>query len=329
MSSALLALILALPAGAATRAKTAKEPAYGVLILAYGVGGSWRKDLGTLRAQLKGHAVESVERVEGSPDGVGVQRALDKLLNQHVGKVVAVPLATLSESPSVDEARYLFGIREEPVNDRPDAREKEMKAPHSANKSALVLPSDGRRLKRLASRVPLVLTATIDRSPVLAEILADRAKALSRDPAKDAVVLVGVGPRSDAALKTWKTSASAVAEQVRRKGGFRKAAVAAVRSGVRAGQQDQDRTEIRSTFHALTSEGRVVVVPLAPDGSLVERMLKRDLGNTAYRWDGKGLLGDRRLVDWVAATAEAASKLPDVRQYKDGAPDAPMMGGFR
>lgn len=328
MTSLLLALVLALPAGAAPRVKAAKAPSYGILILAYGVGGSWRKDLGALRSRLKGHAVESVERIEGSPDGVGVQRALDKLLNQHVDKVVAVPLAALSESPAVDEARYLFGIREEPVTDRPDAREKEMPGPRAAVKSALVLPADGRRLKRLTSRVPLVLAATIDRSQVLAEILADRAKALSRDPARDAVVLAGVGPRSDAALTSWKAAASAVAEQVRQKGGFRKAAAVAVRGGVRAGQRDKDREELRTTLRALTSEGRVVIVPLAPDGSLVERMLKRDLGNAAYHWDGKGLLGDRRLLDWVGSAAEAASKLPDARRYKDGAPGAPP-GGWR
>ena len=99
-----------------------------------------------------------------------------------------------------------------------------------------------------------------------------------------------------------------------------------MRSGVRAGQQDKDREELRATFRALIGEGgTVIVVPLAPDGSLVERMLKRDLGFAAYRWDGKGLLGDRRLLDWVAAAAEAASKLPDVRQYKD----ATAMGGLR
>ncbi|MEK7384105.1 MAG: hypothetical protein AAB262_12580, partial [Elusimicrobiota bacterium] len=228
--SVLFALVLALPAGAAPRVKTGKEPAYGILILAYGVAGSWRKDLGTLRTQLKGRAIESVERIEGSADGVGVQRALDKLQNQRVAKIVAVPLVTLSQSPAVDEARYLFGIREEPVSDRPDAQEKVMRAPHAAGKSALVLPPSVRRLKRLASRVPLVLAATIDDSPVLSDILADRAKALSRDPARDAVVLAGVGPRSDAALKIWKTAAAAVAEQVRQKGGFRKAAVAVVRS---------------------------------------------------------------------------------------------------
>lgn len=329
MTAATLALLLALPASAAPRMRTSKEPAYGVLILAYGVGGSWRKDLGALRTQIKGHAVESVEPMEGTPDTVGVQRALDRLVNQHVGKVVAVPLATISESPAVDGARHLFGIREEPVSDRPDAREKEMQAPHAAGKSALPSQSDGRRAKRLNSRVPLVLTATIDRSPVLAAILADRAKALSRDPERDSVILVGMGPRSDQALKTWMTSASAVAEEVRKKGGFREAAAVAVRTGVRAGQQDKDRETLRETFRAMTKQGgTVIVVPLAPDGSRIEKLFKRDIGFAAYRWDGKGLLGDRRLLDWVAATAEAASSLPDVRTYKDGAPGAPL-GGWR
>jgi len=232
----------------------------------------------------------------------------------------------VSDSPAMDDLRYLFGLRSEPVSDRPDARQKEMKAPHAAGKSALVLPPDGRRLKRLECRVPLVLAATIDKSPVLAEILADRAKALSREPARESLVLVGYAPRSDAALTTWKASAQAIAEQVRAKAGLRRAVAVGVREGVRYGQQDKDRKELHETFRTLTTAGRVIIVPLAPDGSRVERLLKRDLGNTAYRWDGKGVLGDKRLLDWVRSAAETASKLPDVRQYRDGAPGAPLGG---
>lgn len=321
MTPLLLAVAFAVPAAAAP--SRAQEPTYGILILAYGVGGAWRKDLAVLRGQIKGHAVESVERIEGSPDGVGVQRALDRLLAQHVVKVVAVPLITVSESPALEEVRYLFGVREEPVMDRPDSRQKEMKPPRAAAKRTLSAPFDGRRLKRLQSRVPLVLAAPIDASPILAAILADRAKALSREPAKDAVVLLGMGPRSDESLKAWKTAAAAIAERVRAQGGFRKGAAAAVRAGVRYGQQDKDREELRALLRALTTEGRVVVVPLAPDGSQVERLFKRGLGNAAYRWDGKGVLGDKRLLDWILSAAEAASKLPDGRRYRDGAPTAP------
>jgi len=317
----LLALSFTVPAAAMP--SRAKEPTYGILILAYGAGGAWRKDLAVLRGQIKGHAVESVERVEGSPDGVGVQRALDRLLAQHVAKVVAVPLITVSESPALEEVRYLFGVREDPVTDRPDSREKEMKPLRTKARNALSPPLDGRRLKRLQSRVPLVLAAPIDASPILAAILADRAKVLSREPAKDAVVLLGRGPRSDESLKTWKTAATAIAERVRVQGGFRKSAAVAVRAGVRYGQQDKDREELRALLRALTTEGRVVVVPLAPDGSQVERLFKRDLGNAAYRWDGKGVLGDKRLLDWIRSTAEASSKLPDGRRYRDGAPTAP------
>jgi len=312
-----LALALAAPAGAFPVG--AKEQPYGILIIAYGVGGPWRKDLMALRDQLKGHALEIVEKSENASNSVGVQKAIDRLTLHRVGKIVAVPLAALAESPALDEDRYLFGVREDPPSDRPDARQKEMKPLHSEVKSSLVLPGAGRRLSRLKSAVPLVLTETIDKSPVLAEILADRAKALSRDPSREAILLVGAGPRSDEALKAWKASAQAVADKVQERGGFRTGAVAVVRAGVRAGQQDKDREELRAIFRTLSTEGRIVAVPLAPDGTSLERLFKRELGNAAYRWDGKGLIGDRRLVEWVRAKAEAGAKLPDSRQYRDGA----------
>ena len=324
MKALVLALVLAAPAGASSVPR--QEQPYGILILAYGVGGPWRKDLMALRDQLKGHALEIVEKSENASNSVGVQKAVDRLLTHRVGKIVAVPLAALAESPALDEDRYIFGVREEPPSDRPDARQKEMKPPHSLIKSALVLQDGGRRLARLKSAVPLVLTETIDKSPVLAEILAGRAQTLSRDPSREAVLLVGTGPRSDEALKAWKASAQTVADKVREIGGFRTGAVAVVRTGVRAGQQDKDREELRATFRTLSTEGRIVAVPLAPDGASLERLLKRELGNAAYRWDGRGLIGDRRLFEWVRAKAEAGSKLPDSRQYRDGASGAPFGG---
>lgn len=304
MTALLLAWTLALPAGASPQAKPSP---YGILLLADRAGGSWRKELALLRGRIKNRAVESAEVVDASSGGAGVQRALDRLLAQHVGKVVAVPLMTMSESPGLEHIRYLFGLREEPSWDRPD-HDRGLPTPRAAGRSALVLPPDERRPKRLQSPVPLALAPTIDRSPLLAAILADRAKTLARDPARETVVLVGLGPRSDAALAAWKASAAVLAERVRVKGGFRKAAVVAVRGNVRAGQRDKDRTELRKIFRGLAAEGHVAAVPLASDGSLVERLLKRDLGNAAYRWDGRGTLGDGRLIEWIQSAAETTSR---------------------
>ncbi len=291
---------------------------YGVLLLAYDTSGAWRTELIYIRSQLKGVAVESVE---SAADGVAIQRGLDRLKRQHVSKVVAVPLELVSESPLMDQLRYLFGVRLEPASDRPDAARPPMNPVQGKHKTALVFTGKGP--KRLKSKAELVFTETIDKFPVLADILADRAKTLARDPAKEAVVLVGLAPRSDESLETWKAAAGGIAESVRVKGGFREAAIIWVRDGTRAGQQDKDRAENKATLRRLITAGGVNAIPLAPDGRRIGRLLQRQLGTSGYRWNGKGLIGDPRLTEWIIAATKAASALPDGRQYKDNTP-----GGF-
>jgi hypothetical protein len=322
MTGALLALALASDAGAKPPTRPGMQgKAYGVLLVADGGGGAWRAELSSLRTAMRGSAVESVD----SADGTSIQRALDRLRGQHVGKIVAIPLEPVSETPAMNQIRYLFGVRETPVEDRPDAlRENQpLRSLQPEQKSVMTLPNN-RGPKRVKSDAELVLTETIDKSPVLAEILADRAAALARRPEKEAVVLVGIAPRSDKALADWKTAAASIAEAVRAKGGFREAAVLYVRSGVRAGQQDKDRDENKAILRALTTQGQVVAVPLAADGRRVAQMMSRQLGAANYRWNGKGIVGHPRLSEWIQATAETASKLPDVRQFRDNS-----MGGFR
>jgi hypothetical protein len=319
--AAFLALaLLSAPAAAAGFGNTSMgSKAYGVLLLTPDGGGGFKTELTHIRTELQGVPLDSVET---SNDGTAIQRALDRLKGQHVSKVVAIPLDLVSESSGMDHLRYLFGIREQPSQDRPDEARPGMAPVQGKNKSSLVF--DGRGPRRLKSEAELVLTATIDKSPALADILADRAKALARDPAKEAVILVGLAPRSDKSLDTWKAAATAIAESVRVKGGFREAAVIWVRDGTKAGQQDKDRAENKATLRRLVTGGGAVAVPLAADGRRIGQLLQRQLGTSGYRWNGKGLIGDPRLTEWIVSISKAASALPDVRQYKDNSP-----GGFR
>jgi hypothetical protein len=328
---------------AARAAAPAAPPPYGVLILAYDVNVKWRQELGNLRGQLKGHAVESVD---SAGDAISVQRAVDRLLAQRVGKIVAVPLDTISKSVRMDQTRFMFGLRANPSLDVPgtqsgnlaDRPRAKLKAP---TKSLLVLPKDqdrglalpvagaGSTQKQIRSSVPLVLAPTLDLSPVLVDILADRAKALAKIPARENLVLAGIGPRSDAALKEWKAAAQAIAEKVGAKAGFRSAAAVAVRDGVRADQQDADRSALQKQFRSMLHDGAVVVVPLSPESERVDGLLRKQLGGFfAYRWNGQGIQGDRRLLGWIKSSAEAAAAQPDGREFKDAAPRA-AQGGRR
>jgi hypothetical protein len=337
----LAAALAAAPARAQTDASDgaafSPKKTYGILILAYDVDVKWRQELGNLRAQLKGHPIEVVG---SAADAISVQRAVDKLAAQRVTKIVAVPLETISESARLNMTRYIFGVRADPVLDLPDSDTGDLanKPPppiKTVRKSMLVLPKDQDRglgltmggdastLKQIQSKVPLVLAQALDKSPLLVAILADRAKALTETPKKETLVLAGVGPRSDAALKAWLTSAQAIADSVGAKAGFRKAVAVAVRDGVRSGQQDRDREELKKTFRALIREGRVCVVPLSPEAERVSDLLKKTFGGFfAYRWNGQGIQGDRRLLDWMKASAEAAAAMPDGRRFNDAAPGA-------
>lgn len=321
MSALVLALaLLSAPAAAAGFGDSSmgRKP-YGVLLLAPDTGGAFKTELAFIRTRLQGVPLDSVDSFN---DGTSVQRAVDRLNGQHVSKIVAIPLDLVSESAGMEHLRYLFGIREKPVTDRPDDTRPPTAPVKSLNKSSIVVA--GRGPRRLKSDAELVLTATIDKSPALAEILGERAVALARDPAKEAVLLVGVGPRSDKSLDAWKTAAAAIAETVRVKGGFRASGILWVRDGTRAGQQDKDRDENKATLRGLVTAGGVVAVPLALDGRRAGKMLQRQLGSGGYRWNGKGVLGDPRLAEWIVSISKAASALPDVRRFKDNA-----QGGFR
>ena len=334
MSLLLLAAALAAaPARAQEGTGLVAAKTYGILILAYDVDVKWRQELGSLRGQLKGHPVETVD---SAADAISVQRAVDRLVAQRVTKIVAVPLETVSESVRLDMTRYMFGVRANPALDVPGSDNGDLasKAPPAikpVRKPMLMLPKDQSRglgltlggdvstVKQIKSPIPLILAPALDKSPLLVAILADRAKALSATRARESLVLAGVAPRSDAALKAWKTAAQAIADSVGAKAGYRKATAVAVRDGVRAGQQDKDRAELQATLRGLIREGRVAVVPLSPEANRVEELLKKSAGGfLAYRWNGLGIQGDKRLLDWIKSSAEAAANLPDGRQFSGG-----------
>ena len=193
----------------------------------------------------------------------------------------------------------------------------------------MTMGGDASTLRQIKSPVPLLLARALDKSPLLVAILADRAKALSPTPKRESLVLAGVAPRSDKALKNWLVAAQAIADQVGATAGYRKAVAVAVRDGVRSGQQDKDRADLKTALRGLIREGRVAVVPLSPEADRVGDLLKKGTGGAlAYRWNGQGVQGDRRLLDWIKASAEEAAALPEGRPFKNAAPGA-APGGLR
>lgn len=241
-----------------------------------------------------------------------LQRALDGLTAEKALKIAVVPLDLASESPELEHLRYLLGVSEFP--------------------SSAYLESwrmSGRTIPRARTKTPIAAARALDDDPVAAEILLDRARALSRRPSEETVVVVGWG-RGDDADGARRERLEGFAARLRRDGGFRDARghlllppaapPAEVRLGTRAAPKDpegESRRALRETVRDLSKRGRVLVLPylLARDGR--ERELKKLMEGLFCRYDGKPLLPDPRLARWAAERARQAAREEDMARHKD------------
>ena len=302
----LLACAWASDISAAPRA--ASDRSYGVLLIGEGGDLNWKAAVAAIKKELtsKGRAFEFAQ---GPADAKEIQRAVDRIQDRGVKKLVVVPLYLSSFSDVVDEDRYLFGIREKP----PAA-------------FAAALKSMGARVQaRLKVKVPVVMTRALDDSDALVDLLAARARSQSREPARETLILVGEAPNSPEALRDWTTSADALAEKVRQKAGLRGARAAALREGLDHKTRDSSEAEVHKLVATLASQGPAIVLPLELSQGVVHIRLPRALEGAFARYESKPLLPDPKLADWVKTSAEAAAKLPDMRVFKDSGPSFSAM----
>ena len=279
------------------------EKPFGVLLIGEGGDRDWKTTIGEVKKRAG--KKYPLEFAGGLADGKALQGGLDALQAQRVKNVVIVPLFVSSYGDVMDQLRYLLGIREKPS---------ETFAGPRARASAAAPP-------RLRSRVPLVLTKALDDHPLFVELLAARAQALSRRPGEEAVILIGETPavkpgdKERAAEKEWLQAAAALAEKVRQKGSFAAARAYALQSG--ATQKDRELSEggLRALLKELRRSHKVIIVPLTMSGS--RPRLARALDGLFVKYDGRAVLPDPRIPQWVEETAAPAAKLPDMRLFKD------------
>jgi sirohydrochlorin ferrochelatase len=290
-----------------------------VLLLTRVGGSDWDKTVADVRKSLGKDAL--LETVVGNPSPPDLRHALERLKAGRAEKVVAVPVYLHSDNDDLDQIRYILGMKKYPSADF-------MKAPH-ANMGQIVIKRAVFNLKK----PPIVLTQALDSDPSIPAALLERAKKLGRDPALEAVVLVGAGTGDMARDQAYRTVLERHAKALRRNGRYR-----AVRAVLFAydEQPPRDQTpdlsksrgshlhasadpgrELREAVQSLSTMGHVIVLPylLTPDGS--ERTYRKTLQNAFILWDGKGMLPHERIVSWIKARIVEGSGLPDMVKFRD------------
>jgi hypothetical protein len=172
-------------------------------------------------------------------------------------------------------------------------------------------------LERVKTALPVALAPGLDEAPLVSRILLERARALSRDPAAETVILVAHGPVDDAAVGDWEKALAFHAAFVRREGGFRGAAGEVLRDDAAPEIRARAVSRLRARVAAAAKGGRALVVPVLVARGGIEAKIPRDLAGLDYAWDGATLMPHDGFEDWVL---ESAAKAASARR------DAPSAG---
>ncbi len=288
-AAALTALFLATP----TAAQTAGEPGAGVgtLIVAHGGGPAWDATVETVAREVKLPGPVGVSFLMGP--GAKEHRFQDMvrdLARRGAREVVVVPMLVSSHSGHYDQIRYLVGDL--------DTLDQEML--HHLHMSGI---------ERADAKVPLRLTRAMDDAPEIAEVLADRARSLATDPAKQALFLVGHGPNSAEDYAAWMANLRQVADTVTARAGFRSVLLDLVRDDAPAPVRAEAVSRVRELIrlqHELTGQPVVVVPILVAKGRVSTEKLPKDLEGLPIAYTSEGLLPHAQMARWVESRVRGA-----------------------
>ncbi|GIK35182.1 MAG: hypothetical protein BroJett010_17410 [Gammaproteobacteria bacterium] len=215
--------------------------------------------------------------------GQALQQAADDLNAVGVETIVAVDYGTSDHRSLRRQWQYILGLREQPAY---------------------------AKVARVTSRAPLLMTGSVNDSPLVAQILLDHARELSRDEAREAVVIIAHGPEDNTdnerdlvelgKLATWVKTAS------------RFASVEALNI------QDDAPPPVRAAnaraFRAKVSDARahgqdVIVVPYVINVAGVQPKLQKDLAGLEFRFQEKGISEHPNFLRWIdQAVAETLAR---------------------
>jgi hypothetical protein len=143
--------------------------------------------------------------------------------------------------------------------------------------------------------------------PLVAEMLIDHAAEISRDPAREEIIIVAHGPVDEQDNKTQLATMENLAVYLRNRGyagvypvTLQDDAPAEVRAeNVRAMRQ------LVADIHARGNE--VLVITNLLGTRVVQRSIRRDLNGLGYRYNFKGLVQHRKFIDWVNVSVDEAT----------------------
>ena len=233
----------------------------------------WNQNVEKLAATLNQSTPTEVAFGMAEPESI--QEAVDRLTARGVTDIVAVPLFVSSHSPIIENFQYILGLR-----------------PNLATKTSL------KHLDRVKSTARFRFTGALDSSPLVSQILLERAKGLTQSPEKTTVVLIAHGPNDEEDNRLWLKDMSAHADYLRTKGGFRSAAFLTMRDDAEGPVKNAAIAGFRKRVEDGSKVGPVVVVPVLLSEGGIEEEVEGELKGLKYAF-AKPLMPHANFVLWV------------------------------
>lgn len=269
--------------------------------MAHGGNKDWNEKIQGVAAEVDKEMPTEV--AFGMADRSALQEAIDKLTTRGVKQIVAVPLFVSTHSSVIESTKYLLGLRSDPPKELAD-----LPMDHDVHDMNGYTMADAGPKKPLPQpvkcSVPLHMTPALDRHPIVAEILSDRAAAIGKNPARDVLILVAHGPNDDQENAQWLADMAALAKLIAAHTSYARIEYVTLRDDADAPVRDQARAELREHAQAANDAGyHVLIVPLLLSYGGIENGLRQRLDGIEHTLSPQALLPDARIAQWVLESA--------------------------
>lgn len=288
-------------AHAAAQASLATQPAgdddVGVIVLAHGADWFWNRDIMQSLAPLE--AKHKVAWAFSMADPPVVERAVRKLEKQGVRAIVLLRVFGMADSFRGSVERMIGA----------DVESGDGTATHAAGHHGMdmaMMDHGGMAMMhhagiaaapRIRASVPIVTVGGVEDDPLFARALLQQARELSRNAARETVILVAHGQGDDKANQRWIDLLESLARQMRADGGD---AFHAIRVATwREDWPDKNKVavaEVRAMVEqAHRDGGRALVIPARTNGRGAE---DRYLKGLDFGW-GQGFAQSPLFAEWA------------------------------
>ncbi|MEO7387474.1 MAG: hypothetical protein ABIX37_11100 [Gammaproteobacteria bacterium] len=249
----------------------------GVLGLGHGYAGNGNEQFRAGYAGVAAIHPTAVGLGMSMMDSAHIQAAVDQLEAAGAKTIVVLPSETSETSSLVRQWHYIFSLTD--------------------TSGYLDVP-------RVRTEARIIMANSPTRSPIIGRILADNLKSASRDPGREAALLIMHGPENQAENDDELRNLARLAAIVKDVTGIAEVSYASLQDDAPPAIRAANVKAMRELISRAQSSGKIVLVApvLLTAGGRVSQKIGKDLAGLGYTFVDKGMIGHPLFAQWVQDT---------------------------